>query len=179
MRKVDLSNRVQITLPKPVITLLLASAVIYVTTLLGGTAVTDAAKAGAGTVVGAAGIHAAPTVRNPAITVQPKGETAAPAPKAGEAKTSTSKKGFLVPPPPATPCILPPEFRFFVQPAQQHAASEQQLQQTQAQASPETHNETAARESAAQQSDQELQAADQELEAALRSSHLTVDEWTR
>jgi len=163
MRKVDLSNRVQITLPKPVITLLLASAVIYVTTLLGGTAVTDAAKAGAGTVVGAAGIHAAPTVRNPAITVQPKGETAAPAPKAGEAKTSTSKKGFLVPPPPATPCVLPSEF--------------QQLEQTQAKASSKTHNQTAAGENTPQQSDgtdpsqsAALESADQDLEAAVKSS---------
>ena len=45
-------------------------------TPLGVTAVTDTAKAGAGTVAGAAGIHGAPTGRNSASAVQPKGETA-------------------------------------------------------------------------------------------------------
>ena len=216
-------------------------------TPLGGTAVTDAAKAGAGMVAGAAGIHGVPTGRNSASAVQPKGETsiygvarnsvvrgvrpAAPAslrdvdrsaaqhdgsssgahrtlasdrdetetrdfmnqgfnqgftfpttemPKAAEAKTSKSKKGFMVPPPPPAPCVLPPEFSFFLmQPAQQHAAPQQQLQQAQAQASPKTPNQAAPRENTPQQSDQELQAADQELQAALRSSLLTVGEWKR
>jgi len=101
-------------------------------------------------------------------------------PKAAEAKPSKSKKGFMVPPPPPTPCVLPPEFSFFpMQPAQQQGAPEQQLQQAQAQASPETDNQAAARENTLQQSDQELQAADHELQAAIRSSLLTVSEWKR
>lgn len=270
-------------------------------TPLGGTAVTDTAKAGAGTVAGAAGIHDAPTGRNSASAVQPKGETAiygvtrnsvvrgvrpaAPAslrvvdrsaaqhygsssgahrilasdrdetgtrensrrhphngnhtarsnagdsgsgggmlpalspqskpitnnpmdfmnqgfnqgftfpvtemPKAAEAKTSKSKKGFMVPPPPPTPCVLPPAFGFFpMQPAQQHAAPQQQLQQAQAQASPKTHNQAAARENTPLQptaasgrteatQSAALDVADQELQAALSSSLRTVGEWTR
>jgi hypothetical protein len=280
---------------------LLASAVISVTTLyLGGTAVTDTATAGAGTVAGAAGIHGAPTGRNSASAVQPKDETAiygetrnsvvcgvrpaAPAssrdadrsaaqhygsssgahrtlasdrdetgtrenslrpthngddtarsnagdsgsgggmlpapspqskpitnnpmdfmnqgfnqeftfpatemPKAAEAKTSKSKKDFMVPPPPPTPCVLPPAFGFFLmQQAQQHAAPQQQLQQAQAQASPKTHNQAAARENTQQPTaasgrteatqSAALDAADQELQAALSSSLRTVGEWRR
>jgi hypothetical protein len=112
-------------------------------------------------------------------------------PKAAEAKTSKSKKGFMVPPPPPTPCILPPAFGFFpMQPAQQYAALQQQLQQAQAQASPKTHNQAAARENTPQQptaasgrteatQSAALVAADQELQAALSSSLRTVGEWTR
>lgn len=97
-----------------------------------------------------------------------------------KAKTSQSKRLFLVPPPPPTPCALPPEFGSFpMQPAQQYAAPQQQLQQAQAQDSPLTRNQAAAGQNAPQQSDQELQAADQELEAALRSSLLTAGEWKR
>lgn len=254
-------------------------------TPLGGTAVTDTAKAGAGTVAGAAGIHGAPTGRDSASAIQPKDETAiygvtrnsvvggvssaAPAsladvdrsavqhygsssgahrtlasdsdetetpensrhthngnhtarsndgdsgsgggmlpalspqskpitnnfmnqgfnqgdtfpvtkmPKAAEAKTSKSKKGFLVPPPPATPCVLPPAFGFFpMQPAQQHTAPQQQ------------YNQAAAGESTAQQptaaSDRTeatqsagVGDAEQELQAAMRRSLRTVGEWTR
>jgi hypothetical protein len=176
-------------------------------TPLRGTAVTDTAKAGAGTVSGAAGTHGVPTGRNSASAVQPKGETAiygvtrnsvvrgvrpvAPVssgqgftfpatemPKAAEAKTSKSKKGFMVPPPPAAPCVLPPEFGYFLkQPAQEDAAPQQQLQQAQAQAA---SGRTEATQSAALVgADQELQAADQELQTALRSSLRTVGEWTR
>jgi hypothetical protein len=270
-------------------------------TPLGGTAVTDTAKTGAGTVAGAVGIYGAPTGRKSASAVQPKGETAiygvtrnsvvrgvppaTPAslrevdcsaaqhygstsgahrtlasdsdetgtrensrrhtlngnhtarsnagdfgsgggmlpalspqskpitnnpmdfmnqgfnqgftfpaiemPKAAEAKTSKSKKGFMVPPPPPTPCVLPPEFGFFtMQPAQQHAALQQQLQQAQAQASPKTHNQGATREDTPQQptaasgtteaiQSAALDVADQELQAALNSSLRTVGEWTR
>jgi len=209
-------------------------------TPLGGTAVTDTAKAGAGTVAGAAGIDGAPSGRNSASAVQPKGETAiygvtrnsvvrgvrpaAPAslrdvdrsaaqhypmdfmsqrfnegftfpvtemPKAAEAKTSQSKKGFMIPPPPPTPCVLPPAFGFFpMQPAQQDAAPKQQLQQAQAQASPKTHNQAAARENTPQQptaasgrteasQSAALDVADQELQAAMSSSLRTVGEWTR
>jgi hypothetical protein len=266
-------------------------------TPVGGTAVTDTAKAGAGTIAGTAGIHGTPTGRNSASAVQPKGETAiygvtrnsvgrgvrpaAPAslrdvdrsaaqhygsssgahrtlasdidetgtrensrrhthsgnhtarsnagdsgsgggmlpaltaqskpiinnpmhfmnqgfnqgftipvtemPKAGEAKTSKSKKGFLVPPPPPTPCVLPPAVSFFpMQPAQQYAAPQQQLQQAQAQA----HNQAAARENTPQQrtaasgrteatQSAALVAADQEFQAALNSSLRTMGEWTR
>jgi hypothetical protein len=165
-------------------TWLLAAVVISVTTI-GGTAVTDAAKAGAGRVAGVAGIHASPTGRNSASGVHPKGETTLPAtemPKAAEAKTSKSKEGFLVPPPPPTPCVVPSAFgSFLMQPAQQHAS-----QQAQAQDSLKIDNQTAAQENTPQQSNQELQAADQELqaadkqlEAALRSSQLTVGEWKR
>lgn len=215
-------------------------------TPLGGTAVTDTAKAGAGTVAGAAGIHGAPTGRNSASAVQPIGETtiyrvtrnsvvrgvrpSAPAslrdvdrsaaqsygtssgasdsdetnqgfnqftfpvtemPKAAEEKTPKSKKGFMIPPPPATPCVLPPGFGFYpMQPAQQHAEPQQQLQQAQAQASPETHNQSAARENTPQQptaasgrtevtQSAALGVADQELQAALSSSLRTVGEWKR
>lgn len=247
---------------------LLASAVISVTTLytmcnpkevpgfVAQTKKVSTAKAGAGTVVGAADIHGVPTRRNSANTVDAKDETAtiygvtgnsvvrgvspaAPAslrdversaaqhdgsssgahrtlasardetgtrnfinqgfnqgftfptterPKATEAKTSKSKRGFLIPPPPPTPCVWPPGFGFFpMQPAQQDAAPQQQLQHAQAQASPKPLNQAAAaRENTPQQSDQELQAADlelqaadQELQAALRSSRLTVGEWKR
>lgn len=162
----------------------------------GGTTITDTAKAGAGTVAGAAGIDRNETgtrensrrhsfnqgLKSPATEM----------PKAAKAKTSKSKKGFMVPPPPPTPCVLPPAFSFFpVQPAQQHAAHQQQLEE--AQASPETHDQSAAREqqataasartegthAAALAADQELQAADQELQAAVRSSLGTVGQWTR
>jgi hypothetical protein len=208
-------------------------------TPLGGTAVTDTAKVGAGTVAGAAGIHGAPSGRNSASSVQPKGETGnhtgrsnagdsgsgggmLPAlspqskpmtnnpmdymnqgfnegltfpvtemPKAAEAKTSKSKKGFMIPPPPPTPCVLPPAFGFFpMQPAQQDAAPQQQLQQAQVQASPKTHNQSAARENEPQQptaasgiteasQSAALDVADQELQAALSSSLRTMGEWTR
>ena len=112
-------------------------------------------------------------------------------PKAAEAKTAKPKKGFMVPPPPPTPCVLPPAFGFFLmQPAQQHAALQQQLQQAQAQASPKTHNQTAAREDTPQQptaasgrteatQSAALVDADQELQAALNSSLRTVGEWKR
>ena len=101
-------------------------------------------------------------------------------PKAAEAKTSKSKKGLMVPPPPPTPCVLPPAFGFSpLQPAQPSAAAQQQLLQAQAQDSPKTDNQAAAREKTPQQSDQELQAADQELQAALRSSLLTEGKWKR
>lgn len=202
-------------------------------TPLGGTAVTDTAKAGAGTVAGAADINGAPTGRNSASAVQPKGETdnhtarsnvcdsgsggaMLPAlspqanaitnnpmdfmnqgfnqgftfpgtemPKAAEAKTSKSKKGFMVPPPPPAPCVLPLAFGFSpMQPAQQ------QLQQAQAQASPKTDNQAAARENTPQQptaasgrteasQSAALDVADQEFQAALSSSLRTVGEWTR
>jgi hypothetical protein len=112
-------------------------------------------------------------------------------PKAAEAKTSKSKKGFLVPPPPPTPCVLPPAFGFFpMQSAQQYAALQQQLQKAQAQASPKTHNQAAARENTPQQltaayggteatQSAALVGADQELQAALSTSLRTVGEWTR
>ena len=112
-------------------------------------------------------------------------------PKAAEAKTSISKKYFMVPPPPPTPCVLPAAFGFFpMQSAQQHAALQQQLQQAQAQASPKSYNQAAARENAPQQptaasgkteatQSAALVDADQELQAALSSSPLTVDKWTR
>jgi hypothetical protein len=204
-------------------------------TALGGTAVTDTAKAGAGTVAGAADIHGAPTGRNSASAVQPKGETAingvtrnsvvrgvrpaAPASlrdvdrsaqhygsssgahlalasdrdETGTRENSRphTHNGFLVPPPPPTPYVLPPAFGFFpMQPAQQHAALQQQLQQAQAQASPKTHDQAAARENTPQQPTADfgtteatqsaaLGAADQELQAALNSSLHTVSKWTR
>jgi len=199
-------------------TWLLASAVISVTTLyticnpkwvpsfvaqtvkvskqLSADAVTDTAKAEAGTVAGAAGIHVAPTGRNSASAVQPKGETGnhtarsnagdsgsaggmlpplspqskpmtdnTEMPKAAETKTSKSKKGFMIPPPPPTPCVLPPAFDFFpMQPAQQDAAPQQPTVAS---------GRTEASQSAA------LDVADQELQAALSSSISTVGEWTR
>jgi hypothetical protein len=178
---------------------LLSAALICVTTLytiVGGTAVTDTTKAGAGTVAGAAGIHGVPTGRvvpgvRPAAAASLRDVARSAAqhdftfpttemPKAAEAKTSKSKNGFMVPPPPPTPCVLPPAFAFFpMQPAQQDAEPQQQLQQAQAQSSDNAHNQSAARENAPQQSDQELQAADQELQEALRSSLRTVGEWKR
>jgi hypothetical protein len=108
-------------------------------------------------------------------------------PKAAEAKTSKSKKGFLVPPPPPTPCVLPPGFGFF---PMQAAQQQQQLQLAQAQASPRTHNQAAARENTPQQptaasgsteatQSAALVAADQEFQAAVSSSLRTVGEWTR
>lgn len=202
-------------------------------TALGGTTVTNTAKAGAGTVADAASIHGASTSRNSASAVQPKGEPAMdlttrdsvvrgvrPAEPAnlrdvdrsaaqhygtnsGARRTLASDRDetgtrensrrhthndFLVPPPPPTPCVLSPAFGFSpMQPAQQNAAFQQQLQQAQAQASPKTHNDrentpqqptaasgrTEATQSAA------LVAADQELQAALNSSLHTVGEWTR
>jgi hypothetical protein len=106
--------------------------------------------------------------------------------------TARSKPGdFLVPPPPATPCVLQPAFGFFsMQPAQQLAAPKQQLQPAQAQASPRDHDQDAAQENTPQQSTEAsgkteatqsaaLVAADQELQAALKSSQLTVGKWTR
>jgi len=102
---------------------------------------------------------------------------------------TAKSRDLLVPPPPPTPCVLPPEFGFF-QPAQQYAAPQQVLQQAQAQAFPKTHNQSAARESAPQQptaasgkteatQSAVLVDADQELQAALSSSLRTVGEWTR
>jgi hypothetical protein len=99
-------------------------------------------------------------------------------PKAAEAKTSKSKKGFLVPPPPPTPFVLPPAFGSF---------SEQQLQQAQAQASPKAHNQAAVRENTPQHTTAASEAnqsaalgdAEQELQAAVRRSLRTVGEWTR
>jgi len=166
-------------------TWLLASAVISVTTLYTICNPKSEPRSVAQTVKVSKQLSAdsAPTGRNPASTVQANGETAFPAtemPKAAEAKTSKSKKDFMVPPPPPTPCVLPPAFGPFpMQPAQQHTTSQQQLQQAQAEPSPETDNQSAAREHAPQESDQELQAADQELQAAIRSSLLTVGEWKR
>lgn len=145
-------------------------------------------------VAGAASIHAAPTARNAASAVQPKGATAmcsvtrnvrrvritAPASLRREATTSKLKRDFMVPPPPPTPCVLPPGFDFStMEPAQQNAVREQELREAQTQDSPKTHNESAAREQNPQQSDQELQNADEELQAALRSSLLTADLWKR
>lgn len=152
-------------------------------TALGGTAVTDIPQAGRGTAAGAADIYGEPTDRKPASVVQPKREKAI----CGAAKTSKSKRSLMIPPPPPTPCLLSPAFGFFLmQPAQQYAASRQQLQQAQAHTSLKTHTQTATRENTPQQSDQELQAADQELQAAdlelqaaLRSSLITVGEWKR
>ena len=107
-------------------------------------------------------------------------------PTAAEAKTSKSKKGFMVPPPPPTPCVLPPAFGFFpMQPAQQHAAPQQQFQQAEAQA-----DQAAARENTPQQptaasartestQSAALGVADQELQAALSASLRIVGEWTR
>jgi hypothetical protein len=170
-------------------------------TALGGTAVTDTAKTGAGTVASAAGIQGAPTGCNPVSAFEPQGETpihgvirnsvtrgvrpAAPASLRDVDSSAAQHHGcsgaqFMVPPPPPTPCVLPPEFgSFLMQPAQQQAPPQQQLQQAQAQASPNTHNQAAALENTPQQSDQDLQAADQELQAALHSSLVTVDEWKR
>ena len=209
-------------------------------TALGGTAVTGSAKAGAGTVAGAAGIHGAPTGRNSASAVQPKGETAingvtrnsvvggvrpaAPASLSDVDRSAAQHYGsssrahrtlasdrdetgtrensrrhipngnhtaFMVPPPPPTPCFLPPAFGLFpMQPAQQYAAPHQQLQQAQAQASPKTDNQAAARENTPQQptaasgrteatQSAALVDADQQLQAALSSSLRTVGKWTR
>lgn len=205
-------------------------------TALGGTIVTDTAKAGAGTFAGAANIHDAPTGRNSASAVQPEGETAkdgvtrdsvvlgvrsaAPASLRAVARSETqhfgtsggahrtlaserdetgtrensprhAHNGFLVPPPPPTPCVLPPAFGFVtMQPSQEHAALQQELQQAQAQASPKTNNQSAARANTPQQStaafgrteatqSAALVDADQELQAALSSSLRTVGEWTR
>lgn len=112
-------------------------------------------------------------------------------PKVAEAKFSKSNKGFLVPPPPPTPYVLPSALGFFpMQSAQQYAAAQQQLQQVQAEASFKTHNQTDASENmphktgtasgrteAAQSA--ALGDADQELQSALKSSLHTVGEWTR
>ncbi|HEY9733117.1 MAG TPA: hypothetical protein V6C89_14465 [Drouetiella sp.] len=104
------------------------------------------------------------------------------------ALSKQSKKGFLVPPPPPTPCVLPPGFGGFpMQPAQQYAAFQQQLQEAQAQASAGTHIKAAGRENLPEQStaasgkgeSAELVAADQKLQSALKSSLHTVGEWTR
>lgn len=96
-------------------------------------------------------------------------------PKAPEAKPSKSKDSFLVPPPPPTP--VPPGLDLF--PMQPDAASKQQLQQAQAQDSTLGQIQSAAREIAPQQSDQDLQNIDQELEAAMRSSQLRGGQWRR
>ncbi len=96
-------------------------------------------------------------------------------PKAAEAKPSKSKDSFLVPPPPPTP--VPPGLDLF--PMQPDAASQQQLQQAQAQDSPLGQIQSAAREITPQQSDQDLQNIDQELEAAMRSSQLRGGQWNR
>jgi hypothetical protein len=147
-------------------------------TALGGTAVADAAKAGAGTVAGAAGIHVAPSGGNSASTVPPKGETANHTASrnsgdSAEAKTSKSKNALMVPPPPATPCLLPPALGSFpAQPAQQDAAPQQERENTPQQPTA-ASGTTEASQSAA------LDAAEQELQAALKSSQRTVGEWTR
>jgi hypothetical protein len=91
--------------------------------------------------------------------------------------------GFLVPPPPPTPCVLPSALGFLpMQPAQQHASLQQlqQLQQAQAQALPTTHNQNAVSlRTEANKSSALVDDADQELQAALNSSLRTVGEWTR
>lgn len=94
----------------------------------------------------------------------------------------SSGSGFLVPPPPPTPCVLPSALGFFpLQPAQQHAAlrQQQQLEQAQAQASLTTHNQTAVSLKTEATKSAALVDADQELQAALSSSLRTVGEWTR
>jgi hypothetical protein len=166
---------------KAISKLLLASAVVLVTTLYticNPTCVPNFAQT--------VKVSKLPAVRNSATAPQPKGQTILASgrhqtgTKAPEVKTSKSENGFMVPPPPATPCVLPPEFDLLpMQPGQKGGASQQQLKQAQAQASSKTDNEDAAGEKTPQQSDPELQAADEELEAALRSSLRTVGEWTR
>ncbi len=112
-------------------------------------------------------------------------------PKPAAAKASKSKIDFLVPPPPATPCVLPPASGIYsMQPAQQQAWFQQQLQQAQAQAGSKTHNQAATSEKTPQQptaasgrneatQPAALDEADQELQAALSSSLRTVSEWKR
>jgi hypothetical protein len=101
-------------------------------------------------------------------------------PKAAEGKTSKSKKGLMVPPPPPTPCVLPPGFGFLpVQPTEQDAADQQQLQQ--AQASHNTHDQNTTPTAASGKTEAQsaaLDAADKELQAAVNSSLRTVGEWT-
>jgi hypothetical protein len=86
----------------------------------------------------------------------------------------------LVPPPPPTPCVLPPAFGSFpMQSAQQHAALQQQLQQAQAQAgnTPQQPTEASGRTEATQSAG--LVSADQEFQAALNSSLRTVSKFRR
>ncbi|RTL39745.1 MAG: hypothetical protein EKK48_17895 [Candidatus Melainabacteria bacterium] len=109
-------------------------------------------------------------------------------PKVAETRTSKLKTGFLVPPPPPTPCILPSALGLFpMQSDQQYLAAQQQLQQAQAQASLNTHKHAgnmtqqptaASGRTEGTQSDA-LVDADQKLQSALNSSLHTVGEWTR
>ncbi|MBS1956028.1 MAG: hypothetical protein JST89_17725 [Cyanobacteria bacterium SZAS-4] len=181
------------------------------------TAVADTAEAEAGLVTEGTAVQGAPTGDNSANSVQPKDETAigmtrnsvvrgthsaAPAglrdadhsaalhygTSSGVHRTIAS---ILVPPPPPTPCVLPPELGFFpMQPAQQHAGLQQLLRQEQALASSKFYNQTADREATPKQptaasgrtegtQSDALVAADKELQAAMNSSLHTVGEWTR
>lgn len=147
----------------------------------------DVGRPAAGSTSGARGIIASGTDE----TGTHENSRATEVPTVAEAKTSKLKRGFLVPPPPPTPCILPSALGFFpMQSVQQYATAQQQLQQAQAQASPNTHNQSGVRESMAQQPTvasgrtEATQAAalgdaDQKLQSALNSSLHTVGEWTR
>ena len=117
----------------------------------------------------------------PALSPQSKTVTNNPEmPKAAEAKASKSKDGFMVPPPPATPCILPPSLGSFpMQAAQQEATPQHQVQQAQGQASPTPQQPTAASGTTEAAQSAELDDAEKELQAALNSSRRTVGEWTR
>jgi hypothetical protein len=84
----------------------------------------------------------------------------------------------MVPPPPPTPCVLPPAFGFFpMQPAQQNAAPQQQLQSAALESTPQ--QPTAASDTTEATQSAALVDADQKLQAALSSSLRTMGEWTR
>lgn len=145
-------------------------------TASGGTAVGDAPNVEAGTVPDAPVEAGSDNAMLPAVGPQSKAIENDPM---NLAKTPKPKSGFLVPPPPATPCVLPPEFASFaMQPAQQDAASQQSTAD-----SGRSEDAQAAALAVADQkrlaNDHDLQSIEQELQTALHSSLGTVREWTR
>lgn len=100
-------------------------------------------------------------------------------PKAGEAKPSRPINGFMVPPPPATPCVLPPEFGFVpMQAARRDAAPTTAHYQSAALPNSPAQSAAGSGPTEASQS-AELDVAEQNLEAAMNSSLRTADEWKR
>lgn len=97
-------------------------------------------------------------------------------PKVVETKVAKSRKGFFIPPPPATPCVLP-AFGFFpMQPAQQNVASLHQLQQVH----PSANSQKAVADGDnGGKIDAALVEADQQLQEAVSSSIRTASKWTR
>jgi hypothetical protein len=105
------------------------------------------------------------------LAANPQSKPTIEMPKAVKAKTSKSKKGYMVPPPPPTPVYLSPGFRYFgMQPAQQHeaqaspAAGENMLQRPMAKAEPHTPA---------------VIDADKDLNEAVNRSLHTMRQWTR